>query len=140
MSGLVSFVATHWFAVLLLAVALVLGIFLLRRRGTPAAFWLLLAGAALALAGLGGLVMLEDWALWLSIGTAAALFVMLLVVVVTGKWWAPLGYGVGGLLLLGLGGLGAKLIGQGLVEAAGVLASLEVRWCAVFRKFSAWSL
>src|SRR5437868_3713306 len=110
MSGLVSFLTTHWFAELLLAVALVLGIFLLRRRGTPAAFGLLLVGAAFALTGLGGLVVPEDWAFWLCMGTAAVLFVMLLVVVVTGQWWSPLGYGVGGLLLLGLGGLGAGVI------------------------------
>src|SRR3954469_789698 len=125
MSGPVNFLATHWFAALLLAVALVLGLFLLRKRGTSAAFWLLLIGSAFALAGVGGLLVPEDWALWLTLGAAAALFVMLLVVVLTGRWWAPLGYGVGGLLLLGLGGLGADAAGSGLVEAAKVLASLE---------------
>jgi uncharacterized membrane protein len=119
--------ATHWFAFLLLVGALGLGAAEWWRGGfrNGLAFFPL-ASAALALLALGGLVVPFDVAFWGVSLALTALFVALVVVVWTGRWSAPLGWILGGFLLLGLGGLAANAVGQGLVEAGRILIHLEV--------------
>src|SRR6267378_5625516 len=86
---------------------------------------LLLSGSAFALLGFGGLALRLDWALWLAGTMLTILFVMVLVVITTGSWSARLGYSVGALLLIGLGGAGCGIITRGLSEAGKLLTSLE---------------
>src|SRR5438132_908519 len=123
----VEYLKENWFSLLLLAVAVGLGAALLiaySRRGG----WslpLLLTGAALALLGLGGLVLPFDIALWAGAGAAAILFGMLLVVITTGSWWAPLGYVIGAVLFLTIGGICNAAVGVGLAEAGKTIISLE---------------
>src|SRR5437899_1678505 len=106
---------TTWFSLLILAVAAALAVRLLivwqRRRTAPLS--LLLPASALGLVGLGGIlapflirfnvVETSAWAWWMAGGVAVVLFGMLLVVVMTGRWSAILGYTVGGILLLAVG-------------------------------------
>src|SRR5262249_41565507 len=98
--------ADHWFAFVLLVLAGCLGIAALlawlRRKTWSLGF--LLPAAALALAGLGGLALPSGWGLWIGIGALTLLFVMVLIVVVTARWWAPLGFAAGALVFFGLGG------------------------------------
>jgi uncharacterized membrane protein len=119
--------AGHWLSMLLLVIALVLGTLLLiaRRRSADWSLPLLLSGSAFALLAAGGLALSLDWALWLAGAMLAILFVMLLVVITTGSWSAPLGYATGGLLLLGIGGACTGLVAQGLFEAGKLFLSLE---------------
>src|SRR5437588_7720621 len=123
----VEYLKENWFSLLLLAVAVSLGAALLiaySRRGS----WslsLLLTGAAFAFLGLGGLVLPFDIALWSGAGAAAILFSMLLVVITTGSWWAPLGYGIGAALFLTIGGICNAAVGVGLAEAGKTIISLE---------------
>src|SRR5438445_212745 len=123
----VEYLKENWFSLLLLAVAVSLGAALLiaySRRGS----WslsLLLAGAAFAFLGLGGLVLPFDIALWSGAGAAAILFGMLLVVITTGSWWAPLGYVIGAALFLTIGGICNAAVGMGLAEAGKTVLSLE---------------
>jgi uncharacterized membrane protein len=120
MDQLIPFLARHWLAGVLVVVGLLLGALLLlrwRRRGD----WslsLLLGSAGCGLLGVGGLALPAAWAWWLTVAVLAVWFGMLLVLVLSGHWWAPLGYTAGGLALLGLGGLGAARVGAGLGEAA----------------------
>jgi uncharacterized membrane protein len=134
MDRLRDFFGTHWFSSLLIGVALFLGLLLWRRR--QRGDWsppLLLAGSALALAGLGGLATAGDTpvvpfavAFWLSAAAALALFGAFLVTVVTGRWWAPAGYALAAVLVLGLGGVCAPAVGDGLVAAGKALLNVEV--------------
>ncbi|MBV9123271.1 MAG: hypothetical protein JO112_07940, partial [Planctomycetes bacterium] len=138
MDLLLQFLIHHSFGLLLLAAALVLGlVLLLRLRRGRWSLALLLLSTSCTLMGLGGLagpgwVALHfpgNWSLWAGwlVGSAlAALFVMLVVVVLTGHWSARLGFTMGGLLLFGLGGLCEQAVSQGLAEGVRTLARLEV--------------
>src|SRR5579871_1483942 len=127
MNGASEFFAEHWFSILLLAIALVLGASLLNvwRRRREWSWPLMLTGSAFSLLGVGGLTLQTEWGLWLSGAMLAVLFIMVLLVITTGSWSALLGYGVGALLLVGVGGLGNRAIARGLSETGKVLASLE---------------
>jgi len=85
----------------------------------------MLTGAAFALAGVGGLALPYEAALWLGVAALAALVVMLIAVITSGWWWAPLGYTVGALLLLSAGGLCADPFGETLVDVCKIALSLE---------------
>jgi Mg-chelatase subunit ChlD/uncharacterized membrane protein len=126
MNPFLAFITAHWFAVLLLAVALVMAAFALRSqlRGALSLGWLLPA-AGLALAGAGGLALEPEWGGWIAAGAATAFFVMLIVLILTSHWLRPLAYAFGALLALGLGGLVTLAASEGLVEAGRTLASLE---------------
>src|SRR5262245_2228951 len=127
MDRLSQFVGTHWFGLLLLAIGAFLGVLSVwgpSRRKSPS-FPLLLAGAAFGLTGLGGLLLPSEFGLWLGGAALGVLFCMLLVVIVTGNWWAPLGYGMGAILLLGLGAACTELASFGLGELGRVIVSLE---------------
>jgi uncharacterized membrane protein len=130
--------SAYWFSGLLLAVALALGLwlFLAWRRRHALSFPLLLSASAFGLAGAGGLIsalvewgkFLEEpaaWAWWTAGAALAALFAMLLLVLISGRWSAWLGYALGGLALLGLGGLSAEAASRGLAETGKVLIRLE---------------
>ncbi|HEV3447096.1 MAG TPA: hypothetical protein VG099_20825, partial [Gemmataceae bacterium] len=123
----IEYLKDNWFSLLLLAVAVGLGAALLiaysRRRSWSLP--LLLTGAAFALLGVGGLVLPFGISLWVGVGAAAILFAMLLVVITTGSWWAPLGYAIGAVLLLTLGGIGNAAIAAGLAEVGQIVLSLE---------------
>src|SRR5262249_44377401 len=107
MDSLRQFLLPHWFGVLLLIAGLVQGLLLLLgwQRRKVWSLPLFLVGSGCALAGLGGLLLPWDTALWVAGLALFALFVMLLVVIVTGNWSAPAGYAVGALTLFGLGGV-----------------------------------
>src|SRR6516225_2420327 len=119
MDQLLSLLAARWLGAALLGVALVLG----------AAFWLawrkfhqqplplLVAGIALALAGLGGLFVPPHIGMWLVIGAAAFLFAKLLYLILTSQWWSPLAIAAGGVLALGVGGWCGIPLGEALVLA-----------------------
>jgi uncharacterized membrane protein len=127
MSRVTDFLAENWFSLSLLLLSLLMGGGLLlrwyRRRGWSQP--MMLVGAALALCGLGGLVLPFEWGLWIGAAGLAILFAMLLVVITTGSWWAPLGYSIGAILMLALGGIGAASMGEWFTEAAKVVLSLE---------------
>jgi uncharacterized membrane protein len=121
------FFANHWFAFLLLVLAGGLGVgalVLWQRRNT----WspgLLLPAAALALMGIGGLTLPPSWGLGIGLGALAVLFAMVLIVVVTSRWWALLGFAAGALAFWGLGGATTQAISQGLIEAGRTVTRLE---------------
>ena len=120
-----EFIADNWSAVLLLGLAVALPLApAVRRRRVPSVA-VLLTSASLGVAGVGGLALPVDWGVWTAASAAAVLFVMLLVLVTTGRWYAPLAYAVGAVLLVGLGSMAAGPVGEGLVEAVHTLRHLE---------------
>ncbi|HXG13414.1 MAG TPA: VWA domain-containing protein, partial [Gemmataceae bacterium] len=127
MNQVIPFLTAHWFAALLLFVAVVVGgvlRWLQRRRGT----WsvpLIVVAAALALLGLGGLVVPAEWGWWIAGAAAGCLFVMFLVLILTGHWWAPLAAGLGGLALLGLGAAGAGPVSERLRDGLEFVRNLR---------------
>jgi uncharacterized membrane protein len=122
-----DFSVSHWFSLVLVAAALGIGaatLWVRRRRQT----WSLphiLGASALALLAAGGLALPSDWGLWLGGAALTTLFVMLLIVILSGSWSAPLGYAAGALLLVALGGVGSDAVGEWLVDAGKLIASLE---------------
>jgi uncharacterized membrane protein len=123
MSEVFHFLLWRWPALAFLGAAVVLALLWLRRgHRSPG---LLLASSTLALAGSGGLVLPAAVGAWLAAGAAFALALLLAVVILTDRWWAPLGYGAGAVLLLGLGAMAARPVGQGLVRAGQFLLGLE---------------
>ncbi len=124
MNPFLAFATAHWFAVLLLLLALAAGALALFGKPTGRGPWAVTA-AGLALAGVGGLLLEPEWGAWIAVGAVAAFFVMFLVLVLTSAWLRPLAYAVAAVLALGLGGLVATAAGEGLVEAGRALTSLE---------------
>src|SRR5262249_16815815 len=101
MDGIRFFLATHWLAIALFGVGLAPGggaWQTWRRRGAWPTTLVLLAGSVSLLA-VGSLAIPSTRAAWLAGLAFVALFAALLVVVVTGRWSAPLGHALGGLLL-----------------------------------------
>jgi uncharacterized membrane protein len=140
MDRLLHILATHWFGGVLAVVAVLLGVLLLlrRRRGTWS-FPLILFGCTFSLLGIGGLALPAEWGLWLAMAALAVLAVMLLVVFLSGHWWAPLGYGVGAVLLLGIGGWVTVAASEALSEVGRVVLSLGVNdlgWVNLFNLVS----
>jgi uncharacterized membrane protein len=119
--------AENWFSIFLVIVALGLGAaaLLLYRRRQVWSLPLLHLGAACALLGVGGLLFAPSLSVWFAAGAAILLVGMLAILIALGSWSAYLGYAVGMLLFLGLGGLSAGPLGRGLVEAGKIGASLE---------------
>jgi uncharacterized membrane protein len=143
-----DFLTDHWLTLALLSAAAVLGFVLVirwqRRRAVARA--LAHTAATFALLAVGGLIAAwvtagrelhhpAAWAWWVAGSAFAVLVAMLVTVLLTGRWWAPLGYAMGGLLLLGLGGLLDQLVNARLTAFAGVLARVEVvqpAWLVLF--------
>jgi uncharacterized membrane protein len=126
MSRLLHSLPPQWFAIVLLAAGLLLGLFALVRRGRRGRWSvpLLATAAGLALAGFGGLLSLPV-DLWIGGGGAALIALMVLVLLLSGWWSEALGWFCGALLALGFGGVAALYAGDALVEAGKVVASLE---------------
>jgi uncharacterized membrane protein len=100
---------------------------LLRRQRADALSlpWLVLA-ASLACFGIGGLALPEEWwGFWLGAAALAVLAGMLLVVVLSGKWWAPLGYAAAAVLLAGFGGMITEPAGDALRDGLDIALSLR---------------
>src|SRR4051794_11151398 len=116
MARLLELLGVVWLPGLLFAAGLAAVAVWFRRRsaGTPAWSWLLV-GSACALAGLGGLTLPSAVAFWLAVAATGLLFAKLVFLVVTGHWYAPLGFMYGGFVLFGLGGWLARDTGIGLV-------------------------
>jgi uncharacterized membrane protein len=123
-------------ALLLLAAALAIVYFRRRQRKEPTLAVLLLT-ASLALFAVGGLLVaiaysfhwLEDPATWsggLAAVGVAILFGMILVLVASGRWSAPLAFGSAAALVLGLGGFLSASLTRDLRDAWAVVTRLEV--------------
>lgn len=126
--SITDFLQRLWLPLLVLLVAAALGgcLLLLRRRHQRWSFSLVLGGAALVIIGVGGLGLVSaELVMWLAAGAAALLFLMVLVVFVTGQWWAPGGYLAGAVLLFGIGGWLLEPVGSSLQTAARFLLSVE---------------
>lgn len=135
MAYLPDLLANHWFTIFLVTLAGLLGIrHLLRWHQSqdgslaPLIF--------IALAGLGGVVSIlvgeyavlehpSSWSWWVS-GTALTGFmIMIAVLLLNGSWSSKLGYGLGALLMFGLGGLCAKTISRASLVIIKTLSRLE---------------
>lgn len=127
MNRALDFLAGHWFATVLVVIAAACAVVVAinRRRQASLLLPLLLAAAGFGALAAGDLVVPSDWAAWLAVGAAVALFLMLMTVILTGKWWAPLGYTVAALLLVGLGALSLTTVGHELSDWYTLLRSLE---------------
>jgi uncharacterized membrane protein/Mg-chelatase subunit ChlD len=127
MDDLRRFLITNWLAVALSAAGLACGAWGLwswRRRGRlQRSLWP--AGIALALLAAGALGLSPSAGAWLAGAAALGLFAALLAVVITGRWLAPVGYALAGLLLFGLGGVAVQGAGEGLADACAALLKLE---------------
>lgn len=120
------FLVEHWFGVFLLVLAVTLGLlFVWRRQREELWYSLAFLGGCLALIGLGGLILPPSIGMWVAAAAVPILFGMILVLVVTGGWYAPLGWGAGALLFLGVGGMSVLAASEGLRDAAGIARSLE---------------
>src|SRR5262249_41479256 len=111
----------------LLFVSLLLGIraaVVWRRIGHPSNACATLAALLLCLC-IGDLLFPPDWAFWLSVVSLAGIFVMVIVLIITGGWSAYFGCSLGVLLFLGIGGMVLSPLSRGLVEAGKVMAGLE---------------
>jgi uncharacterized membrane protein len=126
MSRLLHSLPPTWFADLLVAVGLLLGLFALLRRARRRAWpvGLLATAGGLALAGAGGHLPVPA-ALWVGVGGVGLLALLMLVLLLSGWWSEALGWVGGALLALGFGGVGAHYAGDWLVEGGKVVASLE---------------
>src|SRR5947209_1890767 len=127
MNHALDFLAAHWFPTLFLAGALAVLLLLqfLRRRRPGSVMPVALLGGALALLGLGGLLLPPAWAWWLFLAAVVVLFSMAVALVLSGAWWRPLAYAAAGLALLAIGGLWLEGAGQGLAEAGRSLVGIE---------------
>src|SRR5262249_22483061 len=114
---------TTMFIVTGLAVGLAYVIQRLKRR-SPAE-WVLVLGAASLIVGLGGLILPEEVALWVGVGTVVFWIAILGVLAFSGRWWQPLGWTAGAMLLFAFGGSYSSAIGTGLIEMGRTLSSLR---------------
>lgn len=132
------FSATYWLSAAFLVAALALAALLYRvwRRRGAVSIPLALPAGALALLGVGGLLPLllvrlglldnpRTWAWWLAAVAVGGLFVMLVVVVTSGRWSAHLAYALAGVALLGFGAANAEVVGRGLEDTFQALSRLE---------------
>jgi uncharacterized membrane protein len=127
MNDLSQYLTGHWLSVVLLVLALLCGAVVLWKRLRGASWpwgWSSL-GVILGLLGIGGMALPYEIALWMGAGVLGAFFLAALVLIITGEWFAPLGWGLGGLFFLALGGVGSVAAGEGLEEAWKVALSLE---------------
>ncbi len=123
MTPALDYLRHHWLAVGLLAVGLlVVALALWRGRRLSGA---VLTGSALALLGLGGVALGMELGFWLAVGAGGVLFLMLVVLILSSFWWAPLGYLAGAVLLVGLGAWGLPSATTELNAGYAVLRTLE---------------
>src|SRR4051812_49004694 len=117
MTPILDLLRATWPALGLGAVALVAGLLGLRRSSDnkPGAWKCYALGGVAASLALGQLIG-PTAGVWLFAVALAALLVKLVVVVASGNWYAPLGWALGALALLGLGGLTLRPLTEGLNE------------------------
>jgi uncharacterized membrane protein len=120
MDAALDYLRDYWLVLLLLLSAVGLAVFVGQRSWRRP-----LLPAALALLGAGNLALSTGPAFWVAAAALAILFGMLLILILTGGWWAPLGYAVAAALLLGLGGLCIPTVSRELVQFYFLLRSLE---------------
>jgi uncharacterized membrane protein len=121
MDSVLPFLAAHWLAATLLAVALALAVrWLLRgRTGLP------LVTAALALLAAGAFFLPAEWAWWLGVGASVILLLLVIPLFLTGVWWPPVAWVVAVGLLLAAGGLWVDSAGNSLAEGGRALLAVE---------------
>ncbi|HEV3237093.1 MAG TPA: vWA domain-containing protein, partial [Gemmataceae bacterium] len=127
MSQAVEFASTNWFAAFLVVFSLLLAALLAafgRSRTNHLTAWLILC-ACIGSIGLGGLVIPGDWAMWLGAGSLVLMFGMILVLLVSGRWWAPLAWAAFGFGLVSMGSLTAGETGEALARTGERLLSLR---------------
>jgi uncharacterized membrane protein len=127
MNPIPEYLASHWLSVVLIAMALLaaaVALTLKQRRGAWPWGWIA-SVLIVALIGIGGLALPFEIAFWIGAGVLAAIFLAALVLIISGAWYAPLGFGLGVLFCLALGGVGSAWLGQGLMEAWRTVLSLE---------------
>jgi uncharacterized membrane protein/Mg-chelatase subunit ChlD len=122
MKEALDFLASHALAALLAGTGLLLLLAGLRRRS------LRIPGAALVLAGLGGLALPASVAVWVVIAATVLLFVLLMLLVMAGAWSRSLAAATAVLGLLGFGGMWLPPAGAALAEVGRTLAGVE--WLA----------
>jgi hypothetical protein len=121
MESAFHFLAAHWLAAVVFAIALaVAGKRLLRRRRD-----LPLLPATLALVAAGALLLPAREAWWVGVGAAGVLFLMLVAVLLSGAWWPPLAWIAAAALLVAAGGLWLNRAGDAFVEMGRSLRSVE---------------
>jgi uncharacterized membrane protein len=127
MEDLWNFMAAGWLAAALVIIGSVslIGAWLWRRHETYSRC-AAVVGGGLALAGGGGLMLPAAWSGWIVLGSAVCLFGQLLVLMVSGRWYAPLAWIAAGILCLGIGGSSVDGAQRVLTEGFRVLTHLEV--------------
>ncbi|MFN4259400.1 MAG: VWA domain-containing protein [Gemmataceae bacterium] len=136
MNQLPNFLASHWVGLFLLGIGLACATWLAwrRRRGEHSLAALVLA-PAFALAGVAGLTLPAVWGQWLASAGLAVLCLMLVVLILTGGWWRPLGYAVGVVVVVGLGSAYTPSASRSLNDFGATLLSLELGqpgWLVLF--------
>src|SRR5262249_55440727 len=123
MAAFLYFLAAHWLPAAVAGAGVVLALARWRRRPTAAP--LLVLAAALGLAGAGGLTLPPEWGGWVLAGAAGAFGLMLVVLLVSGAWWAPLAWAVAAAACVGFGAWTLPATGAALVEGARALVAVE---------------
>jgi hypothetical protein len=118
MNALLDFLVARWSPAALLgvAVAMLVALGLLRRRHIHWFKPLFVVTIALAMASIGGFILLPHWGRWLLISAVAVFIALSLLLAVSGAWWRWPAYAVAVLALLGAGGLWLNAVGAGIVE------------------------
>jgi uncharacterized membrane protein len=115
-----------WFAFALVLTALLCaGLAYPRRRRGARSIGLFFTSCGLAMAGLGGAVGPSEWALWLVCGALGLLCLLILAVILSGRWSARLAAAAAAVAAFGAGALVVRDIGWALTEAGRTLAHLE---------------
>lgn len=123
-----DFLIDHWLAILLVGMAALSGCLAVwsMRRYPGFLLPLLILGGSFFFIGVGAIAVPANVAFWMVVAAGVILTLMLVVVVLTGHWWAPLAYATASSLLLGLGGLYLQWMASGLAMVLQFVRSLEV--------------
>jgi uncharacterized membrane protein len=113
-------------ACLVAAAPLLLGALWRRQRsGTWPASWIA-GGASLLLFGVGSFGLVSSQVgLSIVLSALAVLIVLLTVTVASGRWWAPLGYALAAVMVLGIGIWLGPATAEALLDAARFFAAIE---------------
>lgn len=85
---------------------------------------LLFCLAFLVLLAAGGAWVPVDWGVWIALASVVAFAGMAAVLLVSERWWAPLGYILGAALVIGIGGTLGRGVSHGSAELAKLIHSL----------------